>query len=53
MLQEAALEPFKSMGGVRIEDNVALTEQGCFNLTMAAGVPKAAADIETVMAARQ
>lgn len=50
LLNEAALQPFLTMGGVRIEDNVAVTEDGAFNLTMAASVPKAAADVEAVMA---
>ena len=53
LLKADALEPFMSMGGVRIEDNVVVTSaasSGHFNLTMAAGVPKGAREIEEVMA---
>lgn len=38
------------MGGVRIEDNVAITAAGHFNLTMATGLPKTAAGVEEAMA---
>jgi Xaa-Pro aminopeptidase len=53
LLRSDALEPFMTMGGVRIEDNVAVTaaaSSGHFNLTMAAEVPKEARVIEELMA---
>lgn len=56
-----AIEAFREVGGVRIEDNVAVlpstsgnggSGKGApvWNVTMAAGVPKAAREIEEVMA---
>lgn len=38
------------LGGVRTEDNVLITHDGHFNITMAAGVAKKAADIEDYIA---
>lgn len=44
-------EACKPMGGVRIEDNVLVTPSGpCFNITMAAHVPKSVDAVEEVMA---
>ncbi|KAF8055939.1 hypothetical protein HT031_006578 [Scenedesmus sp. PABB004] len=55
-LNRAALEGLVPLGGVRIEDNVLLTSDeggggGVFNITLAAGVPKRAEEIEALMAA--
>lgn len=47
----SAVERFIDLGGVRIEDNVVISGDGHYNLTMAADMPKAAADIEEYMAA--
>jgi Xaa-Pro aminopeptidase len=44
------VERFIDIGGVRIEDNVLLTQSGHFNLTMATGLPKTVAGIEAAMA---
>lgn len=41
------LNRYKSVGGVRIEDNIVITEDGFVNLTT---VPKEIADIEKIMA---
>ncbi|KAI9479487.1 peptidase M24, structural domain-containing protein [Zychaea mexicana] len=41
------LNKYKSVGGVRIEDNVVVTEEGYYNLTTA---PKEIAEIEALMA---
>ena len=49
-LVTSVLEQFMPLGGVRIEDNVAVTPGGHFNLTMAADMPKEAAEIEAIMA---
>ncbi|WIA20195.1 hypothetical protein OEZ85_006043 [Tetradesmus obliquus] len=51
LLVKPAVEALLDMGGVRIEDNVLVTDSGHFNLTMAAGMPKEAAEIEAYMAA--
>jgi Xaa-Pro aminopeptidase len=50
LLVKSAIEALVDMGGVRIEDNVLVTAGGHFNLTMAAGMPKEAAEIEEYMA---
>lgn len=50
-LNADAVERLYDLGGVRIEDNVLVKPGGHFNLTMAAGLPKEAADIEAAMAA--
>ena len=42
------IERFKEVGGVRIEDNIAITEDGAENLTT---VAKTVEDIEAIMAA--
>jgi len=41
-----ALERFRGFGGVRLEDNVLITADGCRSLT---DVPRAVADVEAVM----
>lgn len=46
-----AVEALIGMGGVRIEDNAVITADGHVNLTMAAGAPKEAGEIEEFMAA--
>jgi hypothetical protein len=50
-----AVEALRAGGahGVRIEDNVAVLQDGCLNLTMAPGValPKAVHELEEAMAA--
>jgi hypothetical protein len=51
LLVKSAVEALVDMGGVRIEDNVLVTADGHFNLTMAAAMPKEAAEIEAYMAA--
>lgn len=51
LLVKPAVEALLDMGGVRIEDNVLVTDSGHFNLTMAADMPKEAAEIEAYMAA--
>ena len=43
------VDRFKDFGGVRIEDNVLITNEGIRNLTMEAGVPKTRQEIEDVM----
>ncbi len=45
------LQHFTSMGGVRIEDNCAVVSAAagsCFNLTVAAGVPKTIQEVEAI-----
>ena len=46
LLCEKAIKSFQPFGGIRIEDNVLIQPQGNHNLTLAAGMVKAAADIE-------
>lgn len=46
-LNAEALARFRGFGGVRIEDDVLITETGCENFTHA---PRTVADIEAVMA---
>ncbi|KAF7728038.1 hypothetical protein EC973_006674 [Apophysomyces ossiformis] len=46
-INEEALNKYKSVGGVRIEDNIAITEDGYINLTT---VPKEIEEIEALMA---
>lgn len=41
------MERFRKFGGVRIEDDVLITEDGCENMTQ---VPRTVADIEAIMA---
>lgn len=43
------IERFRSVGGIRIEDNVVITDDGCRVLT---DVPRTTADIEAVMSGR-
>eukprot|EP00882_Tetradesmus_deserticola_P031157 GHRQ01035222.1.p2 GENE.GHRQ01035222.1~~GHRQ01035222.1.p2 ORF type:complete len:114 (+),score=49.03 GHRQ01035222.1:669-1010(+) len=50
LLDKPAVEALVDMGGVRIEDNVLITADGHFNLTMAAGMLKEAHEIEAYMA---
>lgn len=50
-LNRPAIEGLLGLGGVRIEDNVLITAGGHFNLTVAAGMPKDATEIEQHMAA--
>ena len=45
----AAIEPFYSFGGVRLEDNVLITADGSHSFTH---VPRSVADIEAVMAGK-
>lgn len=47
LLNKPRLKEFFDFGGVRIEDNVIITEDGCENLT---DVPKERTDIENIMA---
>ncbi len=51
LLNMDAIETWIPEGGVRIEDNVLIQQDGIFNLTEAVGLPKSAADIESAMAA--
>ncbi|KAF6261161.1 peptidase M24, structural domain-containing protein [Scenedesmus sp. NREL 46B-D3] len=51
LLVRPAVEALAELGGVRIEDNVLVTADGHLNLTMAAGMPKEADEIEAYMAA--
>jgi hypothetical protein len=46
-LVKEAIQPFMSMGGVRIEDNVVITDSGALSLT---DVPRTVKEIEAVMA---
>lgn len=46
-LNAEALERFMSFGGVRLEDNVVITDGGAESLT---DVPRRVADVEAVMA---
>lgn len=46
-INKEALNKYKSVGGVRIEDNIVITETGHFNLTTA---PKEIAEIEAMCA---
>ena len=48
-LVAAAIEPFYSFGGVRLEDNVLITADGSHSFTH---VPRSVADIEAVMAGK-
>jgi Xaa-Pro dipeptidase len=43
------VERFRSVGGIRIEDNVVITDDGCRVLT---DLPRTTADIEAVMSGR-
>ncbi|KAI9012547.1 peptidase M24, structural domain-containing protein [Phycomyces nitens] len=47
-INQEALEKYRSTGGVRIEDNIVITEDGHINLTT---VPKEIEEIEALMAA--
>jgi Xaa-Pro dipeptidase len=47
-INKEALNKYKSVGGVRIEDNIFITQEGCINLTTA---PKEIDEIEALMAA--
>lgn len=49
LIKSSRLERLDYLGGVRIEDNVALDEGHCWNLTAAAGLPKSIPDIEAMM----
>ena len=46
-INKEMLEKYKSVGGIRIEDNLVVTEEGSYNLTT---VPKEIAEIEAIMA---
>jgi hypothetical protein len=46
-LVREAIKPYMAMGGVRIEDNVVITESGSLSLT---DVPRTVKEIEAVMA---
>lgn len=47
-INKDALNKYKSVGGVRIEDNIFITQEGHINLTTA---PKEIDEIEALMAA--
>jgi len=51
LLRMDAVNACRGTGGVRIEDNVYIQDDGCFNITAAAGVPKAPHAVEAIMAA--
>lgn len=46
-LVKEAIQPFMSFGGVRLEDNVVVTDGGALSLT---DVPRTIAEVEAVMA---
>jgi len=46
-LNESKIKSFMNFGGVRLEDDIVVTETGCFNLT---NCPRTIQDIEAVMA---
>jgi len=50
-LNQPRMNSFLSMGGVRIEDTLVVTETG--NRVLSAGIPKQIADIEKLMAKRR
>ena len=43
----ASLESFKTFGGIRIEDNILVTNNGCINLSVS--IPKSISKIEQIV----
>ena len=45
-LNKDAIDKFRPFGGIRIEDNLVIEQDGVFNLTEASGMHKSIADVE-------